>query len=663
MKSNLTKNNSNYFQTLRSEILKDESFQLIQELNIEKQKVFELNEHIKNIENSSNNKINELNEIIRSIYTSSSWRLTTPIRSLKNIYNSLTKNKTLKKDENLGNFDANLNYDDWIKTIENNSSHCLINNFSTKFTIFLFILNNNTYEEVNQTFKSLSNIKYENFNIRIIDATLNSIDYSKALNILDKCNLKYNVSRLNLNLTDDFFTTFTQELSNTEWSLFLFGGDCLAELAFENFNSVIQTSQVDLIYTDEDSSIDLEKNLFKRNKPHFKPDFNQTLYYSNQYINRSFLISNNLLKATGQFNINNINTNFTDLILKSIELINDKKKIHHVSKVLFHTNPNFNNKNLDQTCEILMSHFKRINKNVKISKLHELNAFHLEYYFFKNDSPLVSIIIPTRNGLNLLSRCITSIITETTYLNYELIIVDNGSNDPKTLSYLKNIECEFIKIIRDDSPFNYSNLNNSAVDVANGEYICLMNNDTEIITKNWLEEMMAHACQENVGCVGAKLLYPNNKVQHGGVILGIGGLAGHAHWNLDRNEPGYFNRAMLAQELSAVTAACLLVKKSIYEEVGGLDPNLAVAFNDVNFCLDVLNKGYRNIWTPFAELYHFESASRGYEDTPEKIKRFKSELDSMQLKWGNCLLKDPAYNVNLCLQTTISVFTLNFKPR
>ena len=310
-----------------------------------------------------------------------------------------------------------------------------------------------------------------------------------------------------------------------------------------------------------------------------------------------------------------------------------------------------------------MSHFKRINKNVKITKLNELNAFHLEYYFFKNDSPLVSIIIPTRNGLNLLSRCITSIITETTYLNYELIIVDNGSNDPKTLSYLKNIECEFIKIIRDDSPFNYSKLNNSAVDVANGEYICLMNNDTEIITKNWLEEMMAHACQENVGCVGAKLLYPNNKVQHGGVILGIGGLAGHAHWNLDRNEPGYFNRAMLAQELSAVTAACLLVKKSIYEEVGGLDPNLAVAFNDVNFCLDVLNKGYRNIWTPFAELYHFESASRGYEDTPEKIKRFKSELDSMQLKWGNSLLKDPAYNVNLCLQTTISVFTLSFKPR
>ncbi len=187
-----------------------------------------------------------------------------------------------------------------------------------------------------------------------------------------------------------------------------------------------------------------------------------------------------------------------------------------------------------------------------------------------------------------------------------------------------------------------------------------MNNDTEVISEDWLTEMLSYAVLPGIGCVGAKLLYPNNKVQHGGVVLGIGGLAGHCHWNLEQDDPSYFNRGVVAQELSAVTAACLLVKKTIYEEVGGLDPKLAVAFNDVNFCLDVLQAGYKNIWTPFAKLYHFESASRGYEDTPEKITRFNQEVDFVKNKWGNLINKDPSYNINLCLKTTVSVFKIRF---
>jgi GT2 family glycosyltransferase len=284
-------------------------------------------------------------------------------------------------------------------------------------------------------------------------------------------------------------------------------------------------------------------------------------------------------------------------------------------------------------------------------------------YFIPAPAPLVSLIIPTRNGVDLIKQCIDSIFAKTTYKNYEILVVDNNSDDPKTLAYFASLAGDNrIRFLRDERPFNYSALNNAAVQQARGEYVGLLNNDIDVISPKWLEEMMALAIQPGVGPVGARLWYPNDTLQHGGVIIGLGGVAGHSHKHLRKYAPGYFFRAQLIQTISVVTAACLVIKKSIYQEVGGLDEtNLKVAFNDVDFCLRVREAGYRNVWTPYAELYHHESATRGYEDTPEKQLRFRDEVLYMKKRWGDLLMNDPAYSRNLTLD--YEDFSLAWPPR
>ena len=262
----------------------------------------------------------------------------------------------------------------------------------------------------------------------------------------------------------------------------------------------------------------------------------------------------------------------------------------------------------------------------------------------------MTIIIPTRNGVATLARCVDSIRNLTSYSNYEIMIVDNGSDDYKTLQYLKLLSEEGIDVVVANQPFNFSALNNLAVAKANSDFVCLLNDDTEVITPGWLTEMLGHASQAKVGAVGAKLLYPNDTIQHAGVILGIGGVAGHGHKHFARHADGYFSRLQVSQNLSAVTAACMLIKTSIWQEVGGLDEALAVAFNDIDFCLRLADAGYSIVWTPWAELYHYESISRGYEDTPEKQQRFTDEVDVMRARWGKQLAEDPHYSPHLTLK-------------
>lgn len=292
-------------------------------------------------------------------------------------------------------------------------------------------------------------------------------------------------------------------------------------------------------------------------------------------------------------------------------------------------------------------------------------GMHRIHFQVPDTAPLVSIVIPTRNSLELVRGCVNSIYKNTTYENFEILLIDNGSDDAQAVNYFKKLEDEHknFRVIRDDRPFNYSALNNSAVQHALGDLILLLNNDTEVITAEWLSEMVSVAIQKNVGVVGAKLSYPNNRIQHAGVILGLGesNVAGHGHHTLPRNHFGYFSRAILTQEISAVTGACLLVKKEIYEQVGGLDENLKVAFNDVDFCLKVRKAGFRNIWTPHAELYHYESITRGHEDSPTKQARFAEEVAYMKERWGTLLMNDPAYNPNLTLKH--GDFSLAWPPR
>ncbi|MCL5254966.1 MAG: glycosyltransferase family 2 protein, partial [Gammaproteobacteria bacterium] len=259
-----------------------------------------------------------------------------------------------------------------------------------------------------------------------------------------------------------------------------------------------------------------------------------------------------------------------------------------------------------------------------------------------------SLVIPTRDAMEITRTCIQSILERTSYPNYEILLVDNQSRRSDTLTWFRILERNpRVRIIRYDEAFNYSAINNYAVSKAQGEIIALVNNDTEVINRDWLTNMVRHAVRPNIGCVGAKLYFFDNTVQHAGVVLGIWGLAGHSHKHYHRSEPGHQQRLKTTQNLSAVTAACLVVRREIFEKVGGLEEDLRVAFNDVDFCLKVQSEGYRNLFTPDAELYHYESKTRGKEDTPEKKARELREIRYMRQKWAGVIAADPCYNPNL----------------
>ena len=444
------------------------------------------------------------------------------------------------------------------------------------------------------------------------------------------------------------------ELVNGEFVALLDNDDLLSENAlFWVADAIVTHPDAGLIYSDEDK-IDSDG---RRYDPYFKPDWNRDLFYSHNVICHLGVYRTDLVRKLGGFRLGYEGAQDYDLALRCIEQLTPQQ-IVHIPKVLYHwrshpgsTAQAGSEKNYALLAGVraLDDHFARTNISAK-SELLDFGMYRVKYAM-PNVTPLVSLIIPTRNGLDLIKQCIDSIVAKTTYKNYEIIIVDNNSDDPNVLAYFESLEeNKNIQIIRDHRPFNYSALNNAAVKIARGEYIGLINNDIEVISPDWLTEMVSLGMQPGVGCVGARLWYPNDTLQHGGVVIGVGGIAGHSHKHLPKGASGYFSRAQLIQTLSAVTAACLIIKKSIYEEVEGLDEvNLKVAFNDIDFCLRVQDAGYRNIWTPYAELYHHESATRGTEDTPEKQIRFTEEVLYMKKRWGDELMNDPAYNPNLTL--------------
>jgi GT2 family glycosyltransferase len=284
-------------------------------------------------------------------------------------------------------------------------------------------------------------------------------------------------------------------------------------------------------------------------------------------------------------------------------------------------------------------------------------------YALPEPAPLVSLIVPTRNGLALLRQCVDSVLSRTRYPCYELLIVDNGSDDPATLAYLQAVVADpRVRVRVDPQPFNYAALNNQALPDCRGSVIGLLNNDTEVISPDWLEEMVGLACRRDVGAVGARLWYGNGTLQHAGVLLGLGGFAGHPHMGLPRGAQGYFGRACLAQEFSAVTAACLVMRRSVFDAVGGLDAqSLAVDLNDVDLCLKLRQRGLRVVWTPHAELFHHESASRGKVLQPDQLARQQREQQCFAARWAGWLTRDPAYNPNLALRR--DAFVVDPQPR
>lgn len=446
------------------------------------------------------------------------------------------------------------------------------------------------------------------------------------------------------------------------WVLFLDEGDELSEDALRIFAAKIAQKKCALIYSDHDL---MTANGF-RTEPNYKPQWNPDLLMHQNYIGGAFAVHSNLLNTVSTTSQWWLMNHYPLLLHIILVLPSDQRQqlILRIPCVLFHQ-ASQNQKlgfhaSTSRLIKKLLHNIANQNdeKILRIKKSKADNIFHLKYEI-PSPQPLVSLIIPTRDALEITRTCVNSILHLTYYPHYEIIIVDNQSQELETLAWFEQIsQLGKVRVIRYDQPFNYSAINNFAVKNSKGSIIGLINNDTEVINKNWLTEMLQHACRAEIGCVGAKLYFHDDTIQHGGVILGLWGLAGHSHKNYHRYARGHQSRLISVQNLSAVTAACLLIRKSVFEEVGGLEEqHLTVAFNDVDLCLKVLKAGYRNIWTPYAELYHYESKSRGNEDTLEKKAREQQEIRYMQQKWAEILADDPHYNPNLTLSR--EDFTIN----
>ncbi|HSP80786.1 MAG TPA: glycosyltransferase family 2 protein [Myxococcaceae bacterium] len=413
--------------------------------------------------------------------------------------------------------------------------------------------------------------------------------------------------------------------------------------------------EADILYSDEDK-LDPEGRRFD---PYFKPDFSIELFRSQNLISHLGVYRTSLVREVGGFRQGLEGSQDHDLALRVVERV-PAAHIRHLPRVLYHWRAIPGSTALDVSEKgyavraarrALEEHYARTGEGIQYVPAPS-GPLHWATYPLPAERPLVSILMPTRDGGERLRRCIESIRERSTWHPFELLVVDNQSREPDTLAYLAGLAREGIQVIPYDAPFNYSAINNLAAAQARGQVLALLNDDLEIITPRWLEELVSHALRADVGAVGARLYYPDDTLQHAGIILGMGadGVAATPHRTLPRGRIGYFGRACLPQEFSAVTAACLVMRRSVFEEVGGFDAeHLPVAYNDVDLCLRLRERGYRIVWNPAAELYHHESATRGPEDTPEKRERFAREVAYMKHRWSSWLRADPFYNPNLAL--------------
>ena len=455
-------------------------------------------------------------------------------------------------------------------------------------------------------------------------------------------------------------------MAEGDWVALLDHDDLLAEDALYWVAKTLQShADAGVIYSDEDK-IGLDG---KRCDPYFKPDWSPELLLSQNYISHLGVYRRSLVESVGGFRVGFEGAQDHDLVLRCTMHL-EPKQVVHIPRVLYHWRvlPGSTALRGDEKGYANDAGLRAVADYLATSGLGgSVEPLPNGYYHVAPSLPillpLVSLVIPTRNAHELVRMCVQSILSKTTYPNYEILLVDNGSDEPASLAYFRELSTHpRVRVIRDDREFNYSALNNAAISQASGEIVGLVNNDIEVISPGWLEEMVGLALRPGVGAVGARLWYPDETLQHAGVIVGVGGVAGHAHMRRSRGDGGYFGRAEVTQNYQVVTAACLLVRKSTLLGVGGLNEvQLKVAFNDVDFCMRLVEAGWRNVWTPFAEMYHHESATRGYEDTPAKRARFESEARYMIERWGHSLQSDPSYNPNLSLDD--GQFALAFPPR
>lgn len=439
----------------------------------------------------------------------------------------------------------------------------------------------------------------------------------------------------------------TLKLLKGEFTVFLNQGDILTVNSLYQIAELLNRHpEADFIYSDED----LVNESGKYYNPYFKPDWCPDSFLSRMYTGQLGVYRHSTIQEIDGFRTGYQTALIYDLVLRLTEKTNN---IFHIPKVLYHgrmstTDVNKINKIKENKQAIEDALNRRQESGRVIENNHIPGIYTIRYPIAAYK--LVSIIIPTKNRGEILDKCLKSIFEKTTYPHYEVIIIDNGTDEENTLKIIQkwqNNQPDKCFCYRLDIAFNYSKLNNFGVSKAKGDYLLFLNNDTEIITKDWIEGMVEQAQRNSIGVVGAMLLYPDHTIQHAGVVLGIRGVASHSHKYFQDIDPGYLNQLVATNNYSAVTAACLMCRREIFQKVDGFDETLQVAFNDVDFCLKIKTQGYNNIWLPYVVLYHYESQSRGKDDTPEKQARFQQEVATINSRWGKLIEQDPCYNINL----------------
>lgn len=511
-----------------------------------------------------------------------------------------------------------------------------------------------------ETIESVISQSYENWNICIADDNSKNLETKRVIReyISEDSRISAVFRTENGHISD--CSNSAVSLAKGEWIALLDHDDIIPPHAlFCIAKAINDKPDVMLIYSDEDKLGSDGKRLHA----YFKTDFNLELFRSHNMFSHFGVYRADLLRQVGGFRSEYNGSQDYDLALRCIEKVRPDQIIH-IPKVLYHWRvlEGSTALSLDEKPyaviagqKALDAHFKRMN----IDAHSVITPFGYKTVYAIDGNPKVSILIPTRDHVNLLRVCIDSIIEKTDYNNYEIIIMDNGSIDPAAIAYLEKVgSLPNVKIIYDDMEFNYSALNNLAAKQASGQVLCLLNNDTEIIDSSWMREMLSVVLQPDVGAVGAKLFYTDGTIQHAGVVMGVGGVANHAHCHYPGDAGGYFSRLKIASQYSAVTAACLMVKKLDYDAVGGLNElDLAISYNDIDFCLRLNARHLRNVYVPYAHLYHHESASRG-QDVSE---RFNREQQYMYDSWPKVIENDPGYNPNFSIND--GSFSLSFPPR
>ena len=540
------------------------------------------------------------------------------------------------------------------------------------------------YKTKEKFFKDLVNCMinqtYSNWELCLADGSPEQNENLKKYYEKDE-RIKYKFLNDNLGIAGN--TNAAIEMTTGDYIALLDHDDILADYAlYEVVNCINMFPNAEFMYSDEDK-IDENDN---RYDAYFKPDFAPDTLRCQNYICHFSIFKKELMEKLNGFKADYDGAQDYDIFLRMSE-ITKPENIKHIPKILYHwrvhnqstakLNSNAKNYAFEAGKKAIEDHLKRVGLEGQVSEGCIEGIYRVDYKV--KDNPKVSIVIPNKDGKDILKVCIESVLEKTTYKNYEIVVVENNSETEEIYEYYKEIiKNEKIRVVNYNTGkeikeenecnldytnsnkikvkpgFNYSAIINFGVRMSIGEYAIQLNNDTELITPNWLEIMLGYCQREDVGAVGVKLYFPDETIQHAGIIVGIGGIAGNRFKSIPKNGHGYFAKESMVENLSAVTGACLMAPKTIYEEVNWMNEDLAVAFNDVDFCLKIREKGYLVVYNPFVEFWHYESKSRGQENTPAKIKRFQGEMSTFEQRWGDILDEgDPYYNVNLSLDTEV----------